>query len=274
MLLGGNCSLVIVDTNWKVLRYRVAYFPTQQLSELLIYELAANELLRIRQTPAELDDSSNLLRRSVFKSIQIDLSKDLSVLRQKMDETCRRWLRKAGRLLGDVEIRRNSTAAEADFVNLYNRFASRSGHSGPLSTKRLQRFARVSDLLVLYSSGRPICGHVWVRDEVASRVRLLFSASSRLEGKEEASLSGALNRYLHWHEIELFKGEHFDTYDLGGFEAEEDVDDSLTRYKLSLGGSIVQENNYSVGRGVAKLIFKFYEGMPQLNAHLRGRLPA
>ncbi|MGD0291519.1 MAG: GNAT family N-acetyltransferase [Candidatus Binataceae bacterium] len=266
--------MVIVDTNWKVFRYRVAYFPTQQLSEMLIHELATNELLRIRQTPAELDNSSNLLRRTVFKSIRINLSEDLSVLRRKMDETCRRWLRKAEKFHGEIEIRRNSPAATADFITLYNRFASRSKHSGPLSPGRLQRFAGMSDLLVLYSRSRPVCGHFWLRDEVASRVRLLFSASSRLEGKEDAILVGALNRYLHWHEIEFFKSEQFDTYDLGGFEAEEDLEDSLTRYKLSLGGSIVRENNYCVGRGVAKLVFKAYEGLPQLNAHLRGRLPA
>jgi hypothetical protein len=266
--------LVIVDTNWGVFRYRVAYFPTQQLSEMLIDELGTNELLRIRQTPAELNDSGRLLRRSVFKTIRLDLSEDLSVLRRQMDETCRRWLRKAERLLGEVEIRRNTPRAETDFIALYNRFANLSKHSGPLSSTRLRRFAQMSDLLVLYSRDRPICGHVWLRDEVASRVRLLFSASSRLEGKENANLSAALNRYLHWHEIECFKNEQVQTYDLGGFEADGDFDDSLTRYKLSLGGSITTENNYCIGRGVARLVFRAYEGMPQLNAHLRGRLPA
>jgi hypothetical protein len=266
--------LVIVDTSWGVFRYRVAYFPTQQLSEMLIRELGPNELLRIRQTPAKLAESTNLLEHSVFRSISIDLSADLSVLRQKMDETCKRWLRKAEKLLGEVEIRRNGAAAQADFITLYNRFARRSKHSGPLSPKRLERFARISDLLVLYSHGRPVCGHVWLRDEVASRVRLLFSASSRLEGREDANLSGALNRYLHWYEMELFKNEQFDRYDLGGFEADSDADDSLTRYKLSLGASILYENNYSIGRGVAKLVYRVYQSMPQMNSHLRGRLPA
>jgi hypothetical protein len=266
--------LVIIDTNLGIMHYRVAYFPTQELSEMLIDELGSNELLRIRQTAAKLNNASTLLGSRVFNTIRIDLSDDLFIIRRRMDETCRRWVRKAERLLGDVRIRRNDIEAEADFVTLYNNFVSRTGHSGPLSVKRIRRFARVSDLLVLYSRGQPVCGHVWLRDEVAGRVRLIFSASSRLQGKDNAILSGALNRYLHWHEFELFKSEHFKTCDLGGFEVAKDSEDSLTRYKLSLGGSIIRENNYCFGRGLARLAFKAYEGLPHLDAHLRGRLPA
>lgn len=266
--------MIVVDTGWSGFRYRVAYFPTGELARLLIGEMGSNELLRLRQMRSDFDDMPTLLYRSSFKAICVDLTEDLETLRGRMDDTCRRWLRKAERLAGEVEIRRNDAEAERDFVLLYNRFAALSGHSGPLTSARLRRFAGRSDLFGLYYRNRLVCGHLWLRDPVADRVRLMFSASSRLEGRREADLSGALNRYLHWREIQLFKNERFAIYDLGGFEADEDIEDSLTRYKLSLGGSIVRENNYWFGRGIARLAFSLYAAMPQLNSLLRGRLPA
>jgi hypothetical protein len=266
-------QVLILDTDWKLFNYRVVYFPTKELAQLMLGDLRANELVRIRQTSATLEGHPDLLRQSEFKSICIDLTEDLATLRKKLDSTCRRWLRKA-EAMSEVEIRINDPATYSDFIDLYNRFAARSGHSGPISARSLAKYAEASDLLAVYHQGLMACGHLWLRDEVARRVRLVFSASARLESKRDADLSGALNRHLHWQEIEKYKSEGFELYDMGGFEADEDVSHPLTRFKLSLGAFILKENNYCFGRGLAKLIYRIYAGVPLLTSQLRGRLPA
>jgi hypothetical protein len=268
--------VIVLDSDWKLINYRVVYFPTPDMVRLMSREMLSNELMRVRQTCAEieLDEHPNLLQRSTFKAICIDLTKDIDTLGSRMDPTCRRWLRKAENLLRCVEIRNNDTTTFGDFVELYNNFAGLNKHSGPISTKKLAVFTGVSDLFIAYHEGRAVCGHLWLRDEGARRVRLIFSASSRLESKEDANLSSALNRHLHWIEIEQYKKQGFELYDMGGFEADADIDHSLTRFKLSLGGFIVRENNYCFGRGLAKLAYRLYGRMPLMTAQLRGRLPA
>ncbi|MGH7934539.1 MAG: GNAT family N-acetyltransferase [Candidatus Binataceae bacterium] len=266
--------MIVLDSDWKLLNYRVIYFPTPEMVRLMSGELLPNELMRVRQTVADVDEHPNLLQRSTFKAICVDLTKDIDTLRRQMDSTCRRWLRKAENLMPGVEIRTNDPATFHDFAQLYNGFASLNKHSGPISAKKLAVFTGVSDLYVAYHDGRAACGHLWLRDEGARRVRLIFSASSRLESKEDANLSGALNRYLHWMEIEQYKKQGFELYDMGGFEAETDIDHSLTRFKLSLGAFIVKENNYCFGRGLAKLAYRLYARVPLMTSQLRGRLPA
>lgn len=266
--------MIVLDTNWLLMSYRVAYFPNADLLSMMIGELRPNEILRVRQTTASLDEHPALLEKSVFNAICVDLTKEIDAIQKMMDPTSRRWLRKAEKLAAEVDIRTNDVSTHRDFVELYNRFARLNRHSGPITTRRLQRFAGVSDLFLLYYRGRPACGHLWLRDEVTRRVRLLFSASARLESKSEAALSGALNRYLHWYEIESYKEQKFELYDMGGFEVEEDLGHSLTRFKLSLGGFILRENNYCFGRGLARVVHRIYRGMPRLALELRGRLPA
>lgn len=266
--------MIVLDSDWKVMNYRVVYFPAPDMVRLMSGGLLANELMRVRQTRADVDAHPNLLQRSTFKAICVDLTEDLGTLRRRMDSTCRRWLRKAENVMRRVELRVNDPTTFGDFAKLYNSFASLNKHSGPISARKLAVFAGVSDLYVAYHDGRAACGHLWLRDEGAHRVRLIFSASSRLESKEDANLSGALNRYLHWMEIERYKEQGFELYDMGGFEAEGDIDHSLTRFKLSLGGFIVEENNYCFGRGLAKLAYRLYAKVPSMTAQLRGRLPA
>jgi hypothetical protein len=265
--------VLILDTDWKLFNYRVVYFPTMELAEVMLEGLRANELVRIRQTSAALDGHADLLRQSEFKSICINLTENLATLRNNLDSTCRRWLRKA-EAMSDVEIKINDPTRYGDFIELYNRFAARNGHSGPISTRILAKYADTSDLLAVYHQGRMACGHLWMRDEVARRVRLVFSASARLESKRDADVSGALNRHLHWQEIDKYKQEGFELYDMGGFEADEDIAHPLTRFKLSLGAFILKENNYCFGRGLAKLVYRIYAGVPLLTSQLRGRLPA
>ncbi len=72
---------------------------------------------------------------------------------------------------------------------------------------------------------------------------MLWSASRRFEDHATARLAGILNVYLHWYEIEKYREEGFQTYDLGGIGA---LDDNVrvNRFKLQFGGTIVREHNY------------------------------
>jgi hypothetical protein len=266
--------MIILDTHWPMLSYRVVYFPTPQMLDLMLSDLRPNQLIRIRQTRAAFEYHPYLVRRSAFRAICIDLTNSLDSLQRRMDATCRRWLRKAANVRHQIDIRVNDQATYHDFIRLYNSFAARHRHSGPISDKALARLRRVSDLFVAYYQGRPACGHLWLRDEVCSRTRLIFSASSRLEGRQEANLSSLVNRYLHWAEIEKYRAEGFDLYDMGGFENEADLSHSLTRFKLSLGGFLLTENNFCFATGFARLAYRIFDGLPGLLPRLRGRLPA
>jgi hypothetical protein len=266
--------MLILERDWGLLNYRVAYFPTAENLDQLVAGLGLNALLRIRQTVATLGEVSHLLQRSVFKAMCLDLTRDLGTLRSGMDSTSRRWLNRAEKMRHRTRVTVNDPAGREEFVDLYNRFARLHAHSGPISGKALQRLIGCSDLFMMYCDGRAVSGHLWLRDEPERRVRLLFSASSRLDGNEEAAISGALNRLLHWQEIEFYKTAGIELYDLGGFENEHDRDSSLTRFKLSLGARIREENDYIFGRGLPVVLFKSYAAMPRLTSVLRGRLPA
>lgn len=266
--------MVILDSGWTLLNYRVAYFPTAEDLERLIRGLGRNALLRVRQTAVALDKVSHLLHRSTFKAICLDLTKDLRTIRSEMDSTSRRWLTRAEKMHTHIRVAVNDPSTREGFVDLYNSFARLHAHSGPLSGKALQRLEACSDLFLIYHDDRAICGHLWLRDQPEHRVRLMFSASSRLNGEQDAALAGALNRFLHWHEIELYKNSGFTVYDLGGFESDSDRESSLTRFKLSLGARIREEHDYIIGRGLPVVLFKAYQAVPQLTSILRGRLPA
>ena len=67
--------MIVLDSDWKLINYRVVYFATPDMVRLMNREMLSNELMRVRQTCAEieLDEHPNLLQRSTFKAICIDL---------------------------------------------------------------------------------------------------------------------------------------------------------------------------------------------------------
>lgn len=266
--------MIVLESNWRLLNYRVAYFPTAGDVRRLVSGLHRNALLRIRQTPVTLEDAAHVLHRSVFKALCVDLTRDVRALRAAMDSTSRRWLNRAEKMRPRVHVAVNDPTTRDAFVTLYNDFARLHEHSGPLSRSTLEELERCSDLFMLYYETQPVCGHLWLRDGLAGRSRLLCSASSRLNSGEDAALCGALNRFLHWYEMDMYKSSGFTLYDLGGFENDHDRESSLTRFKLSLGAQIREENDYVIGRGIAVLAFLAYRALPQLTTVLRGRLPA
>ena len=59
-------------------------------------------------------------------------------------------------------------------------------------------------------------------------------------------ISGFLNRYLHWHDIQYFKSKNFKIYDFGGLSLSQSNRklQQIDKFKLSFGGTIIQEYNY------------------------------
>ena len=98
------------------------------------------------------------------------------------------------------------------------------------------------DVFMLYLDGQPNCGHIFLRDAEAGRARLLHSANRRLQEPEKARLCADLNRFLHWHEMRVYRDDGFHLYDFGGIN--EDRTDGIARFKMSFGGDLLREYTY------------------------------
>lgn len=99
--------------------------------------------------------------------------------------------------------------------------------------------------------------HIFLRDAEAGRARLLHSANRRLQEPEKARLCADLNRFLHWHEVRVYRDDGFHLYDFGGIN--EDRTDGIARFKMSFGGDLLREYTYLcagfpwLGRGEGSL---------------------
>lgn len=158
-------------------------------------------------------------------------------------KSCRYEIRRAEKMLNRVEIEINSAKANRDFLTVYNDFAKSKGLPG-VSSLRLQEYSAHGETLVLYLEGEPLCGHLLLCDAEMGIVRLLYSGSRRLETPSDAAACGALNRYLHWHEMQRYHALGFSHFDFGGIR---DVEDNFSRFKLSFGGTVVTEHYYLFG---------------------------
>ena len=267
--------MIRLERNFPGLDYRVVYFPTGPEISSLLSGMRLNELIRIRQTQVAFNAAPNLLAHERFYAVCLDLTRALEEIYAKMDPTSTRYrIRKAGKLGDRLEIAKNSAKAERDFLDVYNAFAALKRHSGPLSSAMLDSMRAISDIFVIYCDGRAVAGHLVMLDPSAKRARHMFSASSRLESREQSLSAGALNRYLHWHEIQQYKSQGFELYDFGGFQSAKDAGHPLNKFKLSFGAFIVEEHDYVFGRGLGALAYRFYRMVPFFSAYLRGRLPA
>ena len=160
------------------------------------------------------------------------------ILNDMKKKSCRYEIRRAERMLGEVEIETGTSKARRDFLSLYNDFAQakRLPRFGPA---QLREHSEHAETLVLYFRDEPLCCHLLLRDPDSGIVRLLYSGSRRLHTAEDAAACGALNRYLHWHELQRYHAQGFVRFDFGGVR---DADDPISRFKLSFGGEVVLEH--------------------------------
>lgn len=235
--------MLVVESNRLLVRDLLVFFPSRHELEQLEQQTAANCILRVCQTAALLERTTKMVARNVFRTTCVNLTEELQDIFEQMDrKSCRYEIRRAEKMLDRVQFRRDkSVEARNGFLQLYNGFVSLKGYEGALSRTRLDQYLQVSDLWLLELDGELVCGHVVAPDENARRARLIFSATSRLRTAEDAKATGALNRYLHWQELQTYKADGLVSYDFGGIG---DGTSSIARFKLSFGGTIAQENSY------------------------------
>ncbi len=259
--------MIVVEGGRWIWKDQLVFFPNQDELLDLVQGLASNALVRVRQTTVELKSHPHLVQRSLFRTSHIDLRKDSESIYQEMDsKSCRYEIRKVEKVSDRLQIHFNDVRVFEDFLELHNDFVRLKGHTGPLAERRLQQYLPVSDVWVVYFDGRPVAGHLLIHDHCVKRVRLIFSATVRLQSPEAAKLSGPLNRYLHWHELKFYKSKAIEIYDFGGIG---DGSSSVAKFKLSFGGGRVAENSYVFAGTLGNIGYKCYEGMTRLKKHLR-----
>ena len=238
--------IVTEQRHFGVFRYRKAYFPTVDQAFELTDHLAINDIVRFRLAPSDiLDGRPGLIQRFPVSTVCVDLTQGTEAILKGMNAESRRRTRLGEKLRDRISIEKNTASVAEHFLELYNSFARAKGRVPRVSRKRVQAYAEVSDISVLYFDGRAMCGHVTVRDSISKRGILMFSATRRLEGKEEARLSGNLNRYLHWHELQDYQAQGMKIYDFGGIGHENPYGSSFNQFKLSFGGFIYSECSYT-----------------------------
>jgi lipid II:glycine glycyltransferase (peptidoglycan interpeptide bridge formation enzyme) len=80
---------------------------------------------------------------------------------------------------------------------------------------------------------------------------------------EDPALCGALNRYLHWHEMQNYKACGIEWYDFGGIGHQAPHQTKFNQFRLSFGGTIVSGHHYTfAGAGAAaRLCLRAYKGI-------------
>jgi hypothetical protein len=157
-------------------------------------------------------------------------------------KSCRYEIRRADKLGARLSVRRDESQAVHDFTTLFDRLVDRRPFAPHMRPARLRRYLRVGNVVVAYLDHTPIVGHVVVVDPLSSRVRLVFSASSRLEEGPDRALVGPVNRWLHWWEMRRYREAGIATYDFGGVSPTSPA----ARFKLSFGGRLDEGRNLVV----------------------------
>jgi GNAT acetyltransferase-like protein len=255
-----------------LLRYRKVWFPTHAAALAIGCGLRPNDLARFFGASDSLSALPHAVAHRQLRTTYVDLSGGPEeILKGMKKKSCRYEIRRAERMLGEVEIETGSSKAQRDFLALYNDFA-RAKRLPRFSPLQLREYSAHAQTLVLYFQGQPLCCHLLLRDRESSIVRLLYSGSRRLHTAEDAAACGALNRYLHWHELQRYHAQGFATFDFGGIR---DADDPISRFKLSFGGAAIVEH-YCLLSGtewVARLGNLVYEKLRVGRAALKRTAP-
>lgn len=260
-----------------LLRYRKIWFAGHDAIVDASRSLRPNEVVRFFAVPHDLRALPLLINHKRLQTAWIDLSAGPDeILNGMKKKSCRYEIRRAEKMLDRVEIEINSLRAQSDFLLLYNHFA-KSRKLPRFPEAWLKEYSTHGDVFVLYLEGRALCCHLLLRDLESRIVRLLHSGSRRLQTTQDAAACGALNRYLHWHEMQRYHSQGFVTFDFGGIRH---PDESISRFKLSFGGSIMTEHYYLFGgsRLIANLGNFVYERVlrrhrPVENVSVSGAAP-
>ena len=81
-----------------------------------------------------------------------------------------------------IRVQCNDSFARKDFVDMYNRFVRQKDFlARALSTRRIARLERVSDVFIGYADGKPLAPELVLRDEDEQRTDSIIAVSSRFD---------------------------------------------------------------------------------------------
>jgi len=232
-----------------IIPYRVVVWPTESVVREIAENLPTTHAARVESANTELLAGRCLVDHYLTLTLAIDLRRDLEQIDKDLITNARIRIHKARKLGDRVTVRRcrglpGQENLIDEFVLLYsNSIAGRAAFAFPMSKAEISSYFPNAELILMDLDGEAICGHLNLLDKESGVSRMLWSASRRFEDHETARLAGILNVYLHWYEIEKYREEGFQTYDLGGIGG---LDDNVgvNRFKLQFGGAIVREHNY------------------------------
>jgi hypothetical protein len=219
----------------------------------------------------QVGEPRNVIKRDPGATVCIDLEPARESLFSQICRNGRVEIRAIERLGEQVNICRNGDSVR-DFLSIYQEFARNKEGVAPLNEAILARYRECSDVFLAYLDGNPLCGHVFLRDRSVGRVRMLYSASKRLDAGQNPRICSKLNRFLHWYELQLYKDEGFKTYDFGGIS--DDPRDGIADFKKSFGGEVRRECSYTcAGSPLLSLIARprLVHAARELNQSLEGR---
>jgi lipid II:glycine glycyltransferase (peptidoglycan interpeptide bridge formation enzyme) len=264
--------MVVVESLRGFFRLVEVYYPRLEEIDGLADNLTLNQILYMRQMPESLPPGRFSARYVPFNTSLYDLTRDEDILFADMNRTCRQQVRKMQRLCDRIEVHRNDTTAYHDFLGIHNDFAALKKHSERLSEARLEAYKLVSDVMVAYFDGRPICGHLILRDPQLKRVGVLLSASTRLNGQEPSTFISSLNRWLHWYEMRCFKSEGMKVYDICGIGTDTPETAAIANFKKSFGGTQVLEHNYVLACAAVRAAVSLFYMMRRIRSRTLGHL--
>ncbi len=240
-----------------IIPYTVLVWPTESVVREIVENLPPTHAARIESAKTELQTGRCLVDHYLTFTLAIDLRRDLEQIDKDLITNARIRIHKAQKLGDRVTVRRcRELAGNEDlieeFVQLYsNSIAGKATFAFPMSKAEISSYFPNAELILMDLDGQAICGHLNLLDKEAGVSRMLWSASRRFEDHATARLAGILNVYLHWYEIEKYREEGLQTYDLGGIGVLGD-NVGVNRFKLQFGGTIVREHNYLMA-GMPKL---------------------
>ena len=239
-----------------IIPYSVVVWPTESVVCEIAENLPTTHAARIESANIELLTGRCLLYHYLTLTLAIDLRRDLEQIHKDLITNARIRVHKAQKLGERVTVRRcrglpGQEKLIEEFVHLYSNFSAGKGFLFPVSKAAISSYFPNAELILMDLDGEPICGHLNLLDKEIGVSRMLWSASRRFEDHDTARLAGILNVYLHWYEIEKYREEGFQTYDLGGIGGLDD-NAGVNRFKMQFGGTIVREHNYLMA-GMPKL---------------------
>jgi len=231
-------------------RDSLVLFATASEVEMITRQCGSRDVYRFRHAAPDAS-VSDALHVGDSCTTCVDLRPSPDEMLERFDrKSCRYEIRRAEKLGARLHVRRDEPQAVHDFTALYDRLVERRRFSPRMRASRLRRYLRVGNVFVAYLDDTPIVGHVVVMDLLASRVRLVFSASTRLDDGPERALVGPVNRWLHWWEMRRYRDAGIATYDFGGVSPTS----PSAPFKLSFGGALEPGRNLVVAGRAARRI--------------------